>query len=233
MNLRHSLRLLASLAFAATALPAAAQNTLAVRAPLLAKDPAKPIQLVLEKSATASELRILPREATGTPKDLPRTSRTIGVGSFRFEEGRGPVTLVLDYAGALIDPKGDAEGSIEIGIECPEAATPCSYPITKGSLAFSTAFMAKEEMDLPSGRRTVVTGRESHSYSFPNGVKVELRLNARETKNLEPLELTARVIYGEHERGLPGQTTRSGLFWKVLAAIAVLGIGAFWWLRRA
>ncbi len=233
MTLRHRLALLACLALAAAALPAGAQNPLAIRAPLLAKDPAKPIQVLLEKSATAGELRILPREATGTPKDLPRTSRTVQVGSFKYDESRGPVTLVIDYAGALVDPKGDAEGSIEIGIECPEAATPCSYPITKGSLAFSTAFMTKEEMDLPSGRRTVVTGREAHSYSFPNGVRVELRLNARETKNLEPLELTARVIYGAHERGLPGQTTRSGLLWKVLAAIGALAVGGIWWLRRA
>ena len=233
MTPRHPLALLACLAFATTALPCAAQTPLAMQAPLLARDPAKPIQVVLEKTATANELRILPREATGTPKDLPRTSRTILAGSFRFEEGRGPVTLVLDYAGVLVDPKADAEGSIEIAIECPEAATPCSYPINKGSLAFSTAFMAKEEVDLPTGRRTVVTGREAHSYSFPSGVKVDLRLSARETKNLEPLALKARVIYGEPERGLPGQTTRSGLFWKVLAAIGLLAAGAVWWLRRA
>ncbi len=233
MTLRHALALFSCLALAATVLPSTAQTSVAMQAPLLPKDPAKPIQVVLEKSATAGELRILPREATGTPKDLPRTSRTVQVGSFKFEEGKGPVTLVVDYAGVLVDPKGDAEGSIEIGIECPEAATPCSYPITKGSLAFSTAFMAKEEVNLPSGRRTVVTGREAHSYSFPNGVKVDLRLSAREPKNLEPLELKARVIYGEHARGLPGQTTRSGLFWKVLGAIGLLAVGAFWWLRRA
>lgn len=203
-------------------------------ASLLSKDPKKPIVVLRDRVWSEDAIRIQPREVTGTPKDLPRSSRHLKLGSFKHDAGKGPVTLVIDYAGYLINPSNDAEATVSIGIECPETPNGCSYPIDKSALPFRTAFMAKQEVTTATGKRAVVVGRESHSYLLPPNATVEVRVSLLEPKNLEPLELKARLIYGEYDRrGLPGQPTKSGLLWKIIGGAIAVMLAAFWWLRRS
>lgn len=227
----HHLLLGASLA--ACAFSALAQRTAAMDAPVLSKDPSKPMLLLADQTASAGDIKVLPHAATGTPKDLPQRSQPVLLRPFSYDAAKGPVTLVVDYAGYLIHADDDAEGVVEIGIECPEASTPCSYSLQQSVLGFRSAFMAKEAVTTPTGQRTVAVGREAHVYQFPPGAKVEMRLTLLKPKNLEPLELKARLLYGEHDRrALPGQTTRSGLLWKVLGSGLLLAVAGVWWLRR-
>lgn len=211
-----------------------AQTSDAMLAPLQSKDPERPMQVRAERVYTAAQIQVQPREVTGTPKDLPRTSRDLKVASFVHRGGSGPVTLVIDYAAFLINPSMAGEGAINIGIECPEAPNGCSYPITTSVLPFQTAFMAKQEVETPTGKRTIVVGRDSHSYTLPADAKVDMRISLMEPVNLEPLELKARLIYGEYDRrALPGQTTKIAALWYVIGGAVVLLLAAFFWLRRS
>jgi len=222
------------LGLAACALDASAQSSDAMRAPLLSKDPAQPITLRAERIWSVEAIRIQPREVTGTPKDLPKSSRDLNVASFMHRSGSGPVTLVIDYAAFLVNPSSSGEGAVSISIECPETPNGCSYPITKSVLPFQTAFMAKQEVEMPTGKRTIVVGRDSHAYTLPPDAKVDVRVSLMEPTNLEPLELKARLIYGEYDRrALPGQTTKIATLWIVIGGAIVLLLAAFYWLRRS
>lgn len=226
-------RLVLGAALSACALGAQAQRSAAMDTLLLSEDLSRPIVLLSERVARGADIQVLPHAATGTPKDLPRRSQPVLLKPFTHDAAQGPVTLVVDYAGTLSRPSDDAEAIVEVGIECPEASTPCSYPIAQSVLGFRSAFMAKEEVITATGPRTVAVGREAHTYTLPPGVKVEMRLTLLEPKNIEPLELKARLLYGKHDRrALPGQTTRGGLLWKVLGSGLLLAVGGLWWLRR-
>ncbi len=231
MDSRH---LAIGLGLAFCTLAAAAQTSDAMLAPLLSKDPERPMQVRTERVYSAAQIQIQPREVTGTPKDLPRTSRDLKVASFVHRGGSGPVTLVIDYAAFLVNPSIAGEGTVSIGIECPETPNGCSYPITTSVLPFQTAFMAKQEVETPRGQRTIVVGRDSHSYTLPADAKVDLRIALMEPVNLEPLELKARLIYGEYDRrALPGQTTKIAALWFVIGGAIVFLLAAFFWLRRS
>lgn len=214
------------LAWQATAL-----RTEAMVAPLPNKDPKRPVFVLADKVWPEEEIRILPRELTGTPGHLPRSSHRLPLGSFRYDGADGPVTLVVDYAGYLVDPSRNADAAVKIGIECPRSAQGCAYPLTKSVLPFQAAFMARQEVSTAAGKRTVVVGRESHSYVFAPDSLVQMDLTLLEPSNLQPLELKARVIFGEYDRrALPGQTTRQQLVWRIgAAALGVLAL-AYWWL---
>lgn len=203
-------------------------------APLLAKNPKEPLVLLADQGWSAAEIRIQPREVTGTPKDLPRSSRRLSVGSFQSEKGRGPVTLVVDYAAYLQNRGDDAQGSVQIEIECTDIPDGCSYPIEKGVLPFRSAFMAKRDVASDAGKKVLVVGRESHSYSLPPNAQVRVNISLSDPKNLEPVQLRARLFYGEYDRkALPGQTTKSAMLWKIIGGALVVVLGAFWWLRRS
>lgn len=226
--------LAAGLVLAAISAGAAAQPSEAMQAPLLSKDPKQPIEVLADRVWSNSQIRIHPREVTGTPKDLPRSSRTLNVATFKHDAGRGPATLVVDFASFLTDPSNSAEGTVSIEIECPAAPNGCSYPIGKSVLLFQSTFMARQEVETAAGKRTLAVGRESHSYTLPATPEVEVRIRLLEPTNLEPVELKARVIYGEYDRrALPGQTTRSGLLWMGIGGAIAFLLFVFWWLRRS
>jgi hypothetical protein len=142
--------------------------------------------------------------------------------------------LVIDHAAYLINPSNDAEATVSIGVECPETPNGCGHPIDKSVLPFRTAFMAKQVAPTAAGQRTVVVGRESHTYTLPSNAKVDVRVSLLEPKNPEPLELKARLIYGDCDRRvLPGQTTMSGMILKIVGGAIAAMLAAFWWLRRS
>ncbi len=205
-----------------------------MQAPLLSKDPDRPIVVLADRAWSESQIRIQPREVTGTPRDLPRSSRRLKVTTFEHFSGRGPATLVVDFAAYLIDPSKSADGTVSVEIECPVAPDGCTYPIGKSILLFQDRFMARQEVQVDAGKRTLVVGRESHSYTLPSTPEVEVRVLLLEPVNLEPLELKARVIYGEYDqRALPGQTTKSNLFWTGIGVAIAFLLAVFWWLRRS
>ncbi|MEP7327648.1 MAG: hypothetical protein ABI777_00450 [Betaproteobacteria bacterium] len=218
---------------AAGSFAATAQQADAMLAPLLSKDPAQPFVLQADRIWSADEIAIQPRAVTGTPKDLPRSSRELKIASFMHKGERGPVTLAIDYTAYLIDPSSAGEGTLNIGIECPETPNGCSYPISKSVLLFQSAFMARQEVPASTGKRTIVVGRESHAYTLPSNALVDVRVALLESMNLEPLQVKARLIYGDYDRrALPGQATRIETLWYLIGGAIVLLLTAFWWLRR-
>lgn len=189
---------------------------------LESKDPAKPLEIIADKTWIGSEMK----KGNNSWGDLV-------LPPFTNDTSKGPFTLVVDYAATR--PEGeDGEALIEIGIECPESGTPCEIPINQSVMGVRSAFMGESAIKIAGDPQAVWVARESHTYNLPTDtmVSVSLSLNQPPT-NLEPLAIRARLIYGDYSRdALPGQETRIGIFGKIGIAVLLLLIGFIWWMRR-
>ncbi|WP_460731233.1 hypothetical protein [Lysobacter tyrosinilyticus] len=207
-----------------SALPLAAfAQSSALPMPLESKDPAKPLEILADQTWTGDDVR-----PQGT-----EFSR-LDVGSFKYDAGKGPVTLVVDYAGARPDKGADSEAIIDVGIECPEAGTPCAIPIDKCVIGIRSAYMGESVVKVDGTPEATWVGRESHDYRFDDGTVVQVQLSLGERQNLDPKAIRARLFYGDYDRAaLPGQQTRGGLLLKIVAAVGVMVALFLWWMRRA
>jgi hypothetical protein len=190
--------------------------------PLESRDPAKPLEVLADQTWTGPEIQ-------AQAKDFSR----LEVGHFIYEAGKGPVTLLVDYAAARPGKDVEGEALIDVGIECPEAREPCAIPITLGVIGIRTGYMGESVIKVGNAPEAAWVGRESHAYTFPDKTYVEVRLALQGRSNLEPRAIRARVFYGDYSReALPGQKTRSGLMLKIAAVLGALLALFFWWLRR-
>jgi len=190
---------------------------------LESKDPAKPLEIISDKTWVGSEMSNQ-RDSWGS----------LALDPFTYDKTKGPFTLVVDYA--AVRPEGeDGEAIINIGIECPEAGDPCKIPINQSVIGIRSAFMGESAIKISGRPQAVWVARESHTYyDLPtdNLVSVSLSLD-QPPKNLEPLAIRARLIYGDYDRtALPGQQTRIGIFGKIGIAVFLMLIGFLWWMRR-
>ena len=189
--------------------------------PLDAADPAKPLILIDDKTWTGSAIQAQSKRFS-----------SLNLANFTYDASKGAVTLVVDYA-ATRPESGDSEALIEIGIECPEASTPCAIPINKAFMGIRSAFMGETVAILDGKPEAVWAARESHSYVFAPDTLVSVSLSLDDTINLDPKAIRARLIYGNfNTKGLPGQQTRGSLVLKISAAVFALLIFVFWRLRR-
>jgi len=189
---------------------------------LESKDPEHPLEIMLDNTWTGKDVMAQAGEWSN-----------LGLGDFKVDPAKGPITLVIDYA-ATRPTSDDGEAIIDIAIECQRenSGEPCSIPIGDSVIGIRTAFMGESAIKINGVPEAVWIGRESHNYSLPAGTAaVSLSLNSR--KNLEPKAIRARVFYGDYDRStLPGQTSRSGILAKIGFLILLGLIGFFWWLRR-
>ncbi len=156
----------------------------------------------------------------------------LDLAPFKHDAAKGPVTLVVDYA-AVADEDARGEALIEVGIECPEADQPCTYPLHTGVVAFRSDYMG-EYVAFPGDETTAVqVGRAWHRYTLPDATMVNVWLSLQDRRHLAPRAIRARLVYGEISGApLPGQNTPLKTF-LLVGAIAVMLAGAgFWWLRR-
>jgi len=189
---------------------------------LESKDPAKPLEVIDDKTWVGSEMQ-KGRDSWGN----------LALAPFTNDTSKGPVTLVVDYAATRPDHE-DGEALIGISVECPEAGTPCSIPINQSVIGIRTAFMGESAIKMAGTPQAVWVARESHTYSFPPDTLVSVALELNDPpSHLEPLAIRARLIYGDYDRSaLPGQETRIGIFGKIGIAVLLMLIGFIWWMKR-
>ncbi len=191
---------------------------------LESEDPAKPLEIVLDKTWTGKDIQKQAQKGEWS---------NLVLGSFEIDATKGPVTLLIDYAAARPNSE-DGEAIIDIGIECmlEDSGDGCPIPIADSVIGIRTALMGESVVKLNGVPEAVWVGRESHSYLLPKGTAaVSLTLGSRE--NLEPKAIRARVFYGIHDNSsLPGQASRSGIFLKIGVAILLLLAVFMWWLKR-
>lgn len=191
---------------------------------LESEDPAKPLEIVLDKTWTGKDILVQAQKGEWS---------NLVLGNFEIDAAKGPVTLLIDYAAARPNSE-DGEAIIDIGIECmlEDSGDGCPIPIADSVIGIRTALMGESVVKLNGAPEAVWVGRESHSYMLPKGTAaVSLTLSSRE--NLEPKAIRARVFYGVHDRSsLPGQASRSGIFLKIGLAIVLLLAAFMWWLKR-
>ena len=165
--------------------------------PLDAADPSKPLILIDDKTWTGAAIQAQSKQIS-----------SLNLENFKYDASKGAVTLVVDYA-ATRPESGDSEALIEIGVECPEAATPCPIPINKAFMGIRSAFMGETVAIVDGKPQAVWAGRESHSYVFEPGTLVSISLSLEDRSNLDPKAIRARLIYGDYSaKGLPSR--RSG-----------------------
>lgn len=189
--------------------------------PLDAADPAKPLTLIEDQTWTGTAIQAQSKDYS-----------SLKLKDFKYDPSKGAVTLVVDYAATRPEP-GDSEAVVEIGIECPEASTPCAIPINKAYINVRSAFMGEAVAILNGTPEAVWVARESQNYIFAPDTLVSISLSLQDRSNLNPKAIRARLIYGDFSRkALPGQQTRGSLVLKISMAVFGLLIFAFWWLRR-
>ena len=189
--------------------------------PLDAADPAKPLVLIDDQTWTGTAIQAQRKDYS-----------SLKLKDFKYDASKGAVTLVVDYA-ATRPESGDSETSLEIGIECPEASTPCAIPINKAYISIRSAFMGEAVAIVDDKPEAVWAARESQSYVFEPDTLVSISLALQDRSNLTPKAIRARLIYGDFNRkALPGQQTRGSLVLKIAMAVFGLLIFVFWWLRR-
>ena len=152
---------------------------------LESEDPAKPLEIVLDKTWTGKD--ILVQSQKGEWSNLV-------LGNFEIDPAKGPVTLVVDYAAARPDSE-DGEAIIDIGIECmlEDSGDGCPIPIADSVIGIRTALTGESVVKLNGVPEAVWVGRESHSYLLPKGTAaVSLTLGSRE--NLEPKAIRPSVL---------------------------------------
>lgn len=210
--------LLAGLLVATSA--AFAQSS-ALPMPLDSADPAKPIEVIDDRTWTGADVQ-------AQAKDWSK----LDLAAFTYDDRKGPAVLVVDYA-AVRPNDEDGQALIDIGIECPEAPQPCTYPIQLGSMSIRTAFMGESVAMIDGQPKAVWVARQSHAYSFKPGTLVTSWLSLEGRTNVEPQAIRARWIYGNHDHAaLPGQQTRVSLLLKIVATIGALLLLGLWWMRR-
>lgn len=218
-------RLLATLlAFALlpTGFAARAQSN-ALPMPLESDDPDKPLEILVDRTWTGPEIQAQAKDIGG-----------LDIGSFTYDATKGPVTLLIDYAGARPDPKADSEALIEIGIECPAAREPCGIPINLSVMSIRSAYMGESVVNVGAAPEAAWVAREAHAYTFEPDTVVEVGIDLQDRVNLEPKAIRARLYYGDRNRdALPGQTTRFGILSKIALAVGLLFALFLWWLRRS
>ena len=189
---------------------------------LESKDPAKPLEIIADKTWIGSEMK------TGN-----NSWGDLVLPPFTNDASKGPFTLVVDYAATR--PEGeDGEALIEIGIECPESGTPCEIPINQSVMGVRSEFMGESAIKIAGSPQAVWVARESHTYYLPTDTMVSVALSLNQPpENLQPLAIRARLVYGDYSRAaLPGQETRIGIFGKIGITVRLLLVGFIWWMRR-
>jgi hypothetical protein len=186
-------------------------------APVLPKDSAAPLVMLAERRWDAP---VMANEGKSTGF-LP-------VLSFVPEKGRGPVTLLVDLAGATPDPKG-VQTAVDVKLLCFTHADACALTQEKSRLLFEGQYLVHGE----AGGRATAAGRVWQRYAFPEGMgEVQLSVSLRNVANFKPERLQARVFYGVHDgKPLSGQGTRFGrVLWIALGGALVIG-AAWGWVR--
>lgn len=191
--------------------------------PLRSKDPKKPLELIAERTWSGADVQ---------PTAPPRM-RQLALGAAPMGGGRGPVTLVVDYAAYMKIPSQPAGGAISVLVSCPQIVDGCAFPTEKSVVPFEDGFMARAEREVAGQKKVLVFGRESQTYTLAKETPMRVDISVPAQRNLEPVQVTARLVRGEFEtRGVPGKGMRIGAIWKAIAGgVLVLGL-AFWWLRR-
>jgi hypothetical protein len=220
--------LLASTASSVLAAPSnSALETIAL-APLLSKDPAKPLEVIAFDWWVATD-RVSPalREKIDARQQI-QAGKAVTVGSFTVDDKKGPVSLVVDF-GAVPKSRTGATGTVRISIECMGNPMACAIPLPKTLLLFRSELMSSVPVDVGGQAVPLLIGRDSHSYRLPAGETVRVQLELGTQNELEPVLLKGWLIYGQNEAEVvPGQTSKSTFIW-LLVGIGVLVLVLVWW----
>ena len=189
--------------------------------PLTSKSPDQPMRVIEDKTWFGDEI-------------VFDTSKVVGMGFKPFTTtNEGPVTLVVDYGATRVN-SDRGEALLELNVECPEASEPCKLPLHKAFMKIDSAFMGEAVAVLNDVPTPLWVARETQTFNFPADTEVFIGFDvANAPENLQPRIIRARLIYGNADSaGLPGQQTRSSLFYKVAGSALLLLFGFVWWIRK-
>ena len=201
--------------------------------PLVSNDPTKPIQViaqnwwaVTDKVSPEMAKRIEGRRQLKVGMDVP-------IATFTFDAAKGPVTVVVDYAG-LPKAWGTARGRVSLSLECMDKPMACAQPVTALVMGFQGSLMPQVPIKVGDAKFLIAVGREAKTYRLPPGETVRINLKLEAQQDMEPLMLKAAVIYGENAaETVMGQTAkRTAIGWWIGAGVLLLGFALYRLNRR-
>ncbi len=190
---------------------------------LESKDPAKPLELIDDHTWVGKEVEVQAGQLNSFP-----------LKEFKLDSSKGPVTLVLDYAATRPNSE-NGEAIFDVGIECynEQNSDGCPIPIAQSVMGVRGNLMGESVAIIEGKPVQVWVARVSQSYFLPPDSTVSVFLTASQRTNLDPKALRLRLIYGDYDRSaLPGQKTRTGVFFKISIAVLLILFGFIWWVRR-
>jgi hypothetical protein len=213
--------------------PRTAAFLLALALPLVSSGQMpEPLFPVLRDAATGSPLTPLAQQSWGAeaeePKEGPRNvvsdrnpeapfaDRTLFAGEFRARSGKGPVKLVLDYAGFETEPikRGDRDNWIvfNIALKCPFVeGGRCvgeRLPRTQYQNLFETRpdylnSMKRTSVKVAGRDRVLLTGTEVFEYDAVSEELMKFYFSFNAPANVETHQVRATLLYGEFTTAAP------------------------------
>ncbi len=190
---------------------------------LESNDPANPLVLIDDRTWVGKEVDVQRGQLSSFP-----------LKEFKLDNSKGPVTLVLDYAATRPNSE-NGEAIFDVGIECynEQNNDGCPIPIAQSVMGVRSNLMGESVAIIDGNPLPVWVARVSHTYYLPPDSTVSVYLSVSQRVNLDPKALRLRLIYGEYDRSaLPGQKTRTGVFFKITIAVLLMLVCFIWWVRR-
>jgi hypothetical protein len=190
---------------------------------LESSDPAKPLIILDDRTWSGTDVQIAPGQLHSFP-----------LSQFRHDGSNGPITLVLDYAATRVGNE-EGEALFDVGVECftDQSSDGCPIPIAKSVMGVRSNLMGESVAIINGKPEPVWVARVSQTYFLPPNSSVSVFLTQSQRANLDPKALRLRLVYGDYDRtALPGQKTRTGIFFKITTAVLLILAGFLWWVRR-
>ncbi len=167
--------------------------------------------------AEAEEPKEGPRNVVSSQdKDAPFADRTLALGEFRARSGKGPVKLVLEYAGFETAPirHGDRDNWVvfNVALRCPFVESGRCVGETLPKTQFQKLFetrpdyansMKRTAVKVAGRDRVLLTGVDVFEYDAVPDELMKFYFSFNAPANLETHRVRATLLYGEFTTAAP------------------------------
>ncbi len=214
---------------------------------LYSQNPQQPIEIVAERRWTMADeepkdaRNVISNAKVQNPQRLPLGPSTRYVASFRSQDGKGPLKLVLDYAGHPVEKSSNPDDRmivVNVHLDCPEAKAPCLRSIVQDSWFQQIFFIDPSESGVTSQPALAPDGRKidrylAHAhlaYDLVPDTPITLAISFSSPRHFATEQLRTTLLYGDDgTQPLPRGPLGINLVGQVAAAAALILLIALWW----
>ena len=173
-------------------------------------DKAKPLEIIAEKIWTAADEEpkdghnVISNEKYHNPDHLPLGQGTRYIATFKPESGKGPVKLILDYAGkaeTLGKYPDDGAVVVNVALICPESPelTNCQRSLGTQSWTQDTTYPFYRDTPSQDSKKPALYTSHSHlEYDFAPNKPVTIAISFNAPAYATTHQLKTTLIYGDY-----------------------------------